>query len=117
MMGVAPPAMWRSWLTHQSGNPEVVGLSPAGGEKLAVGQTFSGQSYKRFVPLAMNFTPTRLLKWVPSNLWIVSVSDSVICPCQGSILAGTAYPFKVDTLSGLIGICMQTVRHSLDKAG
>ena len=45
------------------------------------------------------------------------MSDSVICACQGSILADTAYPFRVDTLSGLIGICMQTVRHSLDKAG
>ena len=30
-------AMWRSWLRLQSSNPEVVGLSPAGGEKLAVG--------------------------------------------------------------------------------
>ena len=27
-------AMWRSWLTRQSGNPEVVSSSPAGGEKL-----------------------------------------------------------------------------------
>ena len=35
-------AMWRSWLRLQSSNPEVVGLSPAGGEKLAVGRTFSG---------------------------------------------------------------------------
>ena len=52
-------AMWRSWLTRQSGNPEVVSSSPAGGEKLTVGRTFSGQSYKRFVPLAMHFTPPR----------------------------------------------------------
>ena len=37
-------AMWRSWLRRQSGNPEIVGLSPAGGKKLAVGRTFSGQS-------------------------------------------------------------------------
>ena len=40
--------MWRSWLGRQSGNPEVVGLSLAGGEKLAVGRNFSGQSYKIF---------------------------------------------------------------------
>ena len=29
----------------------------------------------------------------------------------------SAYQFRVYTLSGLIGICMQKVRHSLDKAG
>ena len=52
-------AMWRSCLMRQSGNPEVVGLSPAGEEQLAVGRTFSGQSYKRFVPLATLFTPPR----------------------------------------------------------
>ena len=51
--------MWRSWLTRQSAYPKVVGSSPAGGEKLAVGRTFSGQSYKRFVPLAMHLTPPR----------------------------------------------------------
>ena len=34
---------------------------------LAVGQTFSVQSYKRFEPLAMHFTPANLLNcnWVP----------------------------------------------------
>ena len=52
-------AMWRSWLRRQSGNPEVVGSSPAGGEKLAVGRTFSGQIYKRFEPLATHFTQPR----------------------------------------------------------
>ena len=31
-------AMWRSCLQSQSGNPEVVGLSPACGEKLAVAE-------------------------------------------------------------------------------
>ena len=30
--------MWRSGLMRQSSIPEVVGLSPAGGKKLAVGQ-------------------------------------------------------------------------------
>ena len=44
---------------EQSGNPEVVGSSPSGGEKLAVGQTFSGQSYKKCVLLAMHLTPPR----------------------------------------------------------
>ena len=34
--------MWHIWLMCQSSNPEVVGLSPACGENLAVGQTFSG---------------------------------------------------------------------------
>ena len=75
-------AMWRSWLMRQSGNSEVVGSSPTGGEKLAVGRNFSGQSYKRFVSLAMYFTPPRLLNWVPSNLWIVSVSDCVVAPAR-----------------------------------
>ena len=50
-------AIWRSWLRCQSGNPEVLGSSPAGSEKLAVGPTFSGQSYKRAVSLAMHFIP------------------------------------------------------------
>ena len=52
-------AMWRSWLRRQSGNAEVVGLSPTGGEKLAVGRIFSEQIYKRFLPLATHFTPPR----------------------------------------------------------
>ena len=51
--------MWSSWLRRQSDNPELVGSSPAGGEKLAVGRTFSGQIYKRFLPLAMHFIPPR----------------------------------------------------------
>ena len=46
--------MWRSWLTCQSGNPEVVGSSPAGGEKMAV------------------------------DLKIVSVSDSVVAPARAA---------------------------------
>ena len=37
------------WTRPQFGNPEVVGLSPDGGKKLAAGPTFSGQSYKRFL--------------------------------------------------------------------
>ena len=36
-----------------------------GHEKLAVGQTFSGQCYKRFIPLAIHFNPPRLLNKVP----------------------------------------------------
>ena len=52
-------AMWRSCVRHKSGYPEVVGFSPAGGEKLAVDQTFPGQSYKRFVPLKTHLTPPR----------------------------------------------------------
>ena len=30
-------ALWRSGLRRQSGNPQVVGLNPAGDEQLAVG--------------------------------------------------------------------------------
>ena len=52
-------------LRHQSGYPEVVSSSPTGGEDLAVGPTFSGQIYKRFLPLAMHFTTPRRLNWVP----------------------------------------------------
>ena len=74
--------MWRSLPTRPSSNPDLVGLRPAGGEKFAVGRTFSGQSYKRFVSLAMYFTLPRWLNWVPSNLWIVSVSDSVVAPAR-----------------------------------
>ena len=47
--------MGRNGQRRQSGNPEVVGLSPAGGEKLVLDRTFSGHSYKRFVPLATHF--------------------------------------------------------------
>ena len=78
-------AMWRSWLRRHYGNPEVVCSSLAGGKKLAVGRTFSGQSYKRFVPLAMHFTQPRRLNWVPGNLWIVSVSDSVVAPARAAL--------------------------------
>ena len=52
-------AIWRSWLTRQSGNPEVVGSSPAGSKTLAIGPTFAGEIYKRFVPLSMHFTQPR----------------------------------------------------------
>ena len=51
-------AMWLSGQRCQSGSPEVVGSNPADGEKYAVGQTFSGQSYKRFLSLVRYFTPT-----------------------------------------------------------
>ena len=94
-------AVWCSWLTRQSGNPEVVGSSPAGGEKLAVCQTFSGHSYKRFVSLAMYFTPPRWLNCVPGNFWIVSVNDSVVAPSRQhsswhSILLHGLYLVRVD---------------------
>ena len=49
--------MWRSVLRRQSGNPSVVGSTPAGDKKLAVDRAFSGQNYKRFQPLAIHFTP------------------------------------------------------------
>ena len=49
--------MWRSWLMGQSGNPEVVGLSPVGDEKLAVGQTFFDHA----------FHPIEVINWVPGN--------------------------------------------------
>ena len=41
-------AMWHSGLRRKTGNPEVVGTSAAGDEKLAVCRTFSEQSYKSF---------------------------------------------------------------------
>ena len=50
-------AMWRSWLRRQSGSPEVVGSSPAGGEKLAVGRTFSEQIYIRGLYLWPHISP------------------------------------------------------------
>ena len=53
-------ALWRSWLRRQSGNPDVVGSSPAGVEKVAVGRTFSEQ-----IPLATHFIPPCRLNWVP----------------------------------------------------
>ena len=71
-------AMWRSWLRRQSGNPEIVGLSPAGGEKLAVGLTFSGQKYKRFSNSGHVFTPPRWLNWVPEIRWACIVDDSTL---------------------------------------
>ena len=49
--------MWRSGLGHLSGKSKVVISSPAGGTKLAVGQTFSGQGDMRFISLAMHFHP------------------------------------------------------------
>lgn len=55
---VAPP-LWLSLLRHQSLVilcSEAVGMS---GEYLAVGQTFS-----KFLPLAMHFTRTQQLNWV-----------------------------------------------------
>ena len=33
-------AIWASWLRHQSGNPEVLGSSPAGVKKLSVGRIY-----------------------------------------------------------------------------
>ena len=70
---------------HQSGNPEVLGSSLAGGERFAVGRTFSGQSYKRIVPLAMHFIPPRRLNWVPGNLWIVYLSDCPVAPNKAAL--------------------------------
>ena len=49
--------MWCSGLRRQSGYPDVGCLSPAGGKKLAVSQTFSQQIIKMFEPLATHFTP------------------------------------------------------------
>ena len=51
--------MWRSWLRRQSSNPEVVGSSPAGGEKLAVGGLSQVGFVRGLYPLATHFTPPR----------------------------------------------------------
>ena len=51
---------WCSWLRLQSGDSEVVGF--AGGEKLAVGRTFSGQSYKIFFISGHAFHPTQAIE-------------------------------------------------------
>ena len=50
----------------QSGNPEVVGSHPAGLNKLAVGGTFHGQIYKRFLSMATfghTFYSTKVINW------------------------------------------------------
>ena len=49
-------AMWRSWIMHQSSNPNVVCSSPAGNKRLAVGRTVSDWICKGFIPLATHFT-------------------------------------------------------------
>ena len=58
--------MWRSWLMRQSSNPEVVGSSPARGEKLAVGRT-SQVEFVRFYTPGYTFHPTQVIDWVPGD--------------------------------------------------
>ena len=58
-------AMWRSWLRRQSGNPEVVGSSPAGGESCQLAELSQDRVIRDFLSLAMHFTPPRRLNWVP----------------------------------------------------
>ena len=53
-------AMWRIGLMCQSRDPEVVGSSPAGGEKFAVGQTFPGQFVRGYTP-GHTFHPTQVI--------------------------------------------------------
>ena len=52
-------AMWRSWLMHQSGNPEVVGSSTAGDESWQLAELFQDRVIRDFLSLAMQFTPPR----------------------------------------------------------
>ena len=54
----------------QSSNPQVWGLSPAGGEKLVVGQTVFVWIRKRFIPLA-HFHPPQVINGVPLTILIV----------------------------------------------
>ena len=49
-------------LRHQFGNPEVVGSIPAGGEKLAVGRTFSGRIYKEVSTSGHAFHPAEVIQ-------------------------------------------------------
>ena len=67
--------MW----ANVSGNPKNVGLSPASGEKLVVGQSFSRQCYNRFLPLATHLNPTQEIK-LGTRLFVdcMHVSNSIV---------------------------------------
>ena len=55
-------------LSHQSSKSEVGGSSPSGAKKLKIGQTFSGQSYQIFEPLAQHSILPPRLNLVPGNI-------------------------------------------------
>ena len=69
----------RSGLRCQSDYSKVVGQSPAGGKKFAVGLTFSGQSYNRFLPETDHeFHPTLVKTWVPGIMCAWYVGDRTL---------------------------------------
>ena len=70
---VAGVAVWLSWLWRQSHIPEVTGSSPIGSEKLAVGRTFSGQSYKIFSISGQAFHSTQVITF--GTWYKVSILD------------------------------------------
>ena len=63
---------------RQSGNPTVVGLTPAGVEKLEVGQTFSDRVIWDFISLALYFPLHRRLNWVAGIRRAYIVDDSTL---------------------------------------
>ena len=79
---------------------------------LGVGRTFSGKSYKRFIPLAlaMYFTLPRQWNWVPSDMWKY-MWVVVLLRLAASIVAGTVYP------TGLISECMKGLDTPLIRQG
>ena len=55
-------------------------MSPADGKQLEVGRNFSGQSYKRFLPLAMNFNPPRrIIRSIGTVYSRVAIEKEYIC--------------------------------------
>ena len=76
--------MWRSWLTRQSGKPEVVSSSPADGESWQWDK-LSQERAIRGLFLWPCILPHPQKNCVPENLRIVSVSDSVVATAKATL--------------------------------